>query len=263
MNEIFDQNSTAQIDAKLHRDIIEHENKVITGCVIALFVLMYIFRGWISYNIKFGIAFPSGLNSTRIEVAKDPTQTNYSEEEKARKTFTYKTLTTGKKVKLIPQAHYKLSGLTVGYNSSTLFKYDTLNDIALYDLGTAWGKLGDKYFYNKNFKNYQVSNYRVLWTVRRYYNSPVSEEYARTHYAHSYIIPATRNIMAALLNIKMWDKVELEGELVDVEQISNETPYTDRTSLTTADDGWQGDRGSGSSEIIYLTKIKIGNIIYK
>lgn len=263
MNEIFDKNTTAQIDAKLHRDIIEHENKVITGCVIALFVLMYIFRGWIGYNIKFGIAFPSQLNSTKIEVDKDPTQTNYSEEEKAQKTFTYKTLTTGKKVKLIPQAHYKLSGLTVGYNSSTVFKYDTLNDIALYDLGTSWGKLADKYFYNHNFKNYQVSNYRVLWTVRRHYNSPVSDEYVRTHYAHSYIIPATRNIMAALLKIKMWNKIELEGELVDVEHIYNQSIPPNKTSLTRTDDGWEGDRGSGSSEIIYLTQIKIGNAIFK
>lgn len=66
--------------------------------------------------------------------------------------------------------------------------------------------------------------------------------------------------MAALLKLKNWQKVELEGELVDIEKTSGETI---KTSLTRTDEGWQGDRGSGSSEIIFLQKIKIKNHIYQ
>lgn len=262
MNEIFDKNTTAQIDARLHRDIIEHEDKIIKFGIIIVFILMYMFRGWIGYWIKFGIAIPSKIDSTPINVTTEPTQTNYSDEEKKSKTFTYEPLIRKRQVKLIPQAHYKLSGLTVAHNNNFTFKSDTLNDIALYDLGISWGKLGNKTFYNKFFK-ISTGNYRVLWSVPKSFNLPVSEEYSRSHYSHSYIIPANKNIMAALLKIKNWDKIELEGELVDVEQNYYNNQYVDKTSLSRTDDGWEGDRGSGSSEIIYLTKIKIGNLIYK
>lgn len=263
MNEIFDKNTTAEIDAKLHWDTLEHENNFIKIFLVIILLSIVSFRGWIGYWLKFGIAFPSGINSTKINIEQDPTQINYSKEEQTAKTFKYKTLTTGKLVTIIPQATYKISGLTVGNTHSQSLKQDTLNDIALYDLGLSWGKLGNKYFYNKYFKNYTYSNYRVLWSVPKSYSIPVTSEYAREHYSHSYIIPANRNVMAALLKIKTWDKVELEGDLVDVEQTYYSNQRLDKTSLSRTDDGWEGDRGSGSSEIIFLKKIKIGNLIYQ
>lgn len=142
MNKIFDNQTTAQIDAKLHYDILQQENKLFKIIIIIIIGTIFLFRGWIGYWLKFGIAFPSKININKIDVDQEPVQENYSQEIQKSKTFTYKSLTTGKKVKIIPQASYKLSGLIVNHEYNYLFKYDPLNNIALYDLGLSWGKLG-------------------------------------------------------------------------------------------------------------------------
>ena len=56
MSEIFNDKTTAEIDAKLHRDILKHNlniEKISIGLVI---LLMILFRGWIFYWLKFGVA---------------------------------------------------------------------------------------------------------------------------------------------------------------------------------------------------------------
>ena len=57
MSEIFNDKTTAEIDAKLHRDILKHNlniEKISIGLVI---LLMILFRGWIFYWLKFVLPF--------------------------------------------------------------------------------------------------------------------------------------------------------------------------------------------------------------
>lgn len=70
--------------------------------------------------------------------------------------------------------------------------------------------------------------------------------------------------MGALLSIKTWQNVKLEGELIDMEYI-NKSGRTNvyRTSMSRTDRKPGGDRGYGSCETLYLTKIQIGNKVYK
>lgn len=267
MNEIFNESTTAQIDARLHRDIIAHEDKIEKICIICFFIFLFIFRGWIGYWLKFGVAIPSKFDSRPINTTQEPIQINYTKEEQAKKTFTYTSLINNHKITIIPQAHYKLSGLTIAYNHSFLFISDFFDSAALYDYGAAWGKLGNKKFYDTYFESYsekhEITGSRMLYTKAKTFNLPVSEEYATSHWSHSHIVPANRNIMAAFLKIKKWDKVMIEGDLIDME-------YTDRynykrkykTSMSRNDID-PGDRGNGACETIYVTKIKIGNKIYQ
>ena len=114
---------------------------------------------------------------------------------------------------------------------------------------------------NKKFSKQMMNGYNVEEVDD--FLDELTEDYEKSHWSHSHIIPANRNIMAAFLKIKKWDKVTIEGELVDIE-------YTDRfnftqkykTSLSRTDNGTEG-RGSGPAEIIYVTKVKIGNKVYK
>ena len=267
MEKVFENSSAADIEAKLHYDTFEHTKNVKISLIIGFFVLMFLFRGFISYWLKFGVAIPTGFSMTPINTAEEPVQKNYTPKESAEKAFVYKSLINGHKIKIIPVAHYELSGLIVANNHDFLFVSDFFDSAALYDLGAAWGKLGKKNIYRKYFKCYssknEVSGSRVLWT--EWHGAiPFTKEYASSHWSHSHIVPANNNVMAALLKLKRWQDVKIEGELVDMEyRYPNGIVQNSYTSMSRNDGGWSGDRGNGSCEVVYVTKVQIGNFIYE
>ena len=79
-----------------------------------------------------------------------------------------------------------------------------------------------------------------------------------SHISHTHIIPANVNIMAALNTIKNYDKVELEGEIVNVKVKGHEHI----SSLERNDDNGSA-QGGGACEIMYVTKVKVGHKIYQ
>ena len=267
-DDYFYNKTTAQIDAKLHYDILEHQDNMFKWAIIILIIIIFLFRGWIGYWLKFGFTIPSKIDNTKISVENSPIQINYTNEESKEKTFVYNSLINKKKITLIPKASYKLAGTVVAHNHQFLITQGFFDSAALYDLGATWGKLGDKDFYSKHFQSSsaktEMTGSRILWTEFKTRNAPVSVEYARSHWSHSHIIPANRNIMAALLYIKDWDKVEIEGELVDMEYKNHKGDiYKYRTSMSRDDVEPGGDRGNGSCETIYVTQVKRGKFIYK
>lgn len=267
MDETFAYRTTAEIDAKLHRDILDHEDKVVRIFLVILFILMFIFRGWIFYWLRFGIAIPSAIDLKPINVKSDPVQTDYDDQTKHDKSFMYKSLINDHEMLIIPQAHYVLPANVVAINHDFLFISDFFDSAALFDLGAAWGQLADKKFFNKYIKIYSqkvemTGSRRLNWQYSRYI--PMDPNYINSHISHSHIIPANRNIMAALLKLKEWDKVEIEGELVDMEYVDKRTNRTweYRTSLSRNDID-ETSRGYGACETIFVTKVKIGNRVYK
>ena len=269
MEQVFSYTTTAQIDARLYRDILEHEDKIEKICIIVFLILIFLFRGWIGYWLKFGMAIPSKVDNAPINTSIDPIQIDYTIDEQKKKTFIYTSLINGHKIKVITQAHYNLAGLTVAYNYTFIFISGFFDSAALYDLGSAWGKLGEKEFYDKYFKSYsaktEATGSRILWTEFKVRNAPVTKDYATSHWAHSHLVPANRNIMAALLKIRKWDKVQLEGELIDMEYKTPKGRLLEyKTSLSRTDSGGAyAGRGYGSCETIYVTRVKIGNLIYE
>jgi hypothetical protein len=219
----------------------------------------------IVYNLRFSIAVPSGYEKTVPDTSQEPVQVNYSVQEQKNKVFMYKSLLTNKDIKILPRAKYKISGLVVAYNKLNYDKTSFFDSTALYDIGLAWGKLGDRDFYDKYYKSYsekdEETGARLLWTEEKTSNLPVSKGYSHSHFSHSHIIPANRNILAALLTIKNYDKVELDGELVDIqasERIGN-TIYT-YSAVTSMN---RFDSGIGACETIFVNRVKIGNWLFK
>lgn len=259
--------TTAGIEAKLEKDILKHEDKVVTIGIVVAFILMYIFRGALIYWLKFGIAIPSGYDIKPIPILEEPIQTDYTDEEKKEKIFIYKSLINSNEITVMPQAHYILSGKTVAYNRDFWFKTEFFDSAALYDLGAAWGKISDKRIFQKYIRTYSQKNEftgarRLNWQWRS--DIPFTPDYIVSHISHSHIIPANRNIMAGLLTIKQWDNVQIEGELVDMEYYSKKKNYRYEyyTSMTRTDND-ADSRGSGACETVYVTKLRVGNRIYK
>ena len=259
--------SIEEIDRKLEEDLILHKKHVKKIIIIVLCILAFIFRGNIVYWAKFGIAFPYKIDNTPINLMEEPIQINYTEEERAQKTFEYKSLLNGNRITIIPVAYYKISGMVIATNRFFLLKTEFFDSAALYDIGLAWGKLGNKKLYKKYFESYSRKNEatgaRVLWVSWKG-NIPVPIDYAQSHWSHTHIVPANKNIMGALLRVRDWDKIELEGFLVDMKYNSKRGRiHSSHTSMSRTDTGMVGDRGNGACEVMYVTKVKLKNKIYK
>lgn len=266
-NRTFRDFTDEEIDNKLQADVEIHNKKVKRNIIIAVIILLFLFRGSITYWIKFGIAIPSGYTSEAIDTSKNPVQTDYDEKKQQEKKFTYHSLINKGTMEVTPQAHYILSGKVIAYNHDFLFISKFFDSAALYDLGVAWGKLSDKKLLKKQIK---VESHKIQLTgARRMYWSwrsdiPYSEKYITSHLSHTHIIPANRNIMAAMLKLRLYQDVKLEGELVDMtsNDVRNHKIYTYKTSLSRSDTD-NTSRGFGSCETMYVTKVQIGNKIYK
>lgn len=260
----YDDFWTDKTDKKLDEALETQKKGVKLGIILCTVLLLFLFKGTILFWLKFCIAIPSSHNYKPININSEPIQTNYSSQKISKKTFKYKTLINSKTIDVEPQAHYKISGLTVAYNRSFFIRSKFFDSACLYDIGLAWGKLGEKSFYKKYFTSFsqknEITGARVLWTKSKTNNIPgVSEQYKESHFSHTHVIPANRNVMAALVHIKVWDKVELEGELVNIKlsDLKHGREYSANTSMT------RDDTGMGACEIMYVTKVRIGNTIYE
>lgn len=266
-NRTFHDFTEAEIDLKLQADVELHNKKVKRNIIIAVILLLFLFRGTIIYWAKFGIAIPTRSTKEFIDVTKEPVQTNYTEEEKKKKKFVYHSLINKGTMEITPQAHYVISGKVIAYNHDFLFISKFFDSAALYDLGTAWGKLADKKLLKKYVKVYsekvQLTGARRLnWSWRS--DIPYSEEYIISHLSHTHIIPANRNIMAAMLKFRDYQDFKLEGELVDMtaKDTRENKIYMYKTSLSRTDTD-RTSRGFGACETMYVTKVQIGNKVYE
>ena len=263
----FRELSVEEIDNRLEVDIEENKKKIKKITIISFFVLVFLFRGSIARWARFSVAISRGISNERIDTSKEPIQTDYSKEEQKEKTFVYHSLINKNEMEIIPQAHYILSAKMVASNHSFIFVSKFFDSAALYDLGSAWGKMADKKLYKKYVKVYSAKTEltgarRLHWQWR--HDTPVPSGYISSHLSHTHIIPANRNIMAAMLKNKMYQDFRLESELVDMnyydKNIGRVMHY--KTSLSRRDTD-ASSRGSGACETMYVTKVQIGNKVYK
>ena len=172
------------------------------------------------------------------------------------------------------EAEYSISGLVVAKNDNFWFRdvmRNQFDDIALLDLGIVWGDLArdtDILYGNVKFKSTktlgQARQLQPRCRKRGCPDFPWQWDYFNSHVSHNHLIPATPNVMSALLKIKVDENVKLEGYLVDI--------YTDKsdivamTSLSRNDNNAEArgaGKGGGACEIMYVTEVQIGDKIYR
>jgi len=258
-----------ELEKNLENDLKEYNKKRMLYIFLGIMLLLFIFRGSVLFCLKFLIPIPSGIDLRPSMTAYEPIQINYSDEKRQVDTFEYRTLLDNNKIiKITPKAKYHIAGLVVAYNYSFFIRNEFFDSAALYDVGLAWDKLADKNFYQKYFEAYSQKNEmtgaRVLWTHAKTNNIPgFDNDYTHLPYSHTHVIPATRNVMAALLSLNSWEQVELEGYLINMEYVNKyNTIYTSKSSMS-RDDPPSGDEGNGSCEQMYVTKVKIGHLVYE
>ena len=175
----------------------------------------------------------------------------------------------GNKYDLEYVAKYSISGLTTATNTNFWLRGSMRNqfdEVALYDIGLVWGDLADLDLikkYNISFKSVKTLGFaRQLQPRIKGYNRtfPLSMAYFDSHLSHTHVIPANDNIMSALLTIKKYDKVKLDGYLTDI--VNSDGRTIARTSMSRTDTN-PTSRGFGACEVMYVTSVQIDKKVYK
>lgn len=214
------------------------------------------------FRLKYSFPKISATSTQKINTSNDPIQINL-ENQKYIKAYGEKGL-----YALSPQAQYSLSGLVVTKNTNFWFRdvmRNQFDDICLMDLGIVWGDLANdkkKLYKHWKFKSHKTlgQSRRLEWRTKPPHNTPWTLDYVSSHISHTHIIPANRNVMAGLLNIKRNDIVKLDGYLVDI--YTDKSELVARTSLSRTDTD-PTSRGSGACEDMYVTQVQINDKIYK
>ena len=242
------------------------ELRIISYIALIILILMIVnsFLGDITFRLKYTNAKVTQTAQMPNPKTDFPVQNTRGEDEQEfikyytekREVYALKTM-----------ADYSISGLVVATNTN-FFLRDVLrtpfDEVCLMDIGLVWGEIADKNYVKKHLR---FKSKKTLGQARRLYVStpdyqamPYKWGYVGNHMSHTHLIPGSVNVMSALLKIKKYDIVKLDGYLVDI--------YTDKgnivakTSLSRSDTDAQS-RGSGACEDMYVTQVQIGNKVYK
>ncbi len=186
----------------------------------------------------------TGLEPDEIDTSRDPIQMPCSFNEPIIREVKngYFTIT--------PVAIYKISGTVVGKGT---YSSDWDGNISPVDLAIAWGKLAEP-----NASRHVTYIQGNRWFFYQYKpGSPFDPSYIVSHSSNNHIIPANENIRKAVKRVSKKDKVVLEGFLVNLKGIYKDQPVAWNTSLSRI------DSGSGSCELFYVSKIRIGLRVYE
>ena len=179
-----------------------------------------------------------------IDTSQDPVQTSLLLKEPI--IITKKNL----QLKLSPLANYKIRAIVLSkrkYGSSWTSK------ISPYDLALGWGGVSRQ----ENLDHIKFKQVFRWYRYRYDAQCPISQDYISKHSSNHHIIPANSNITKAIMSIRKKDIVELEGKLVNVNGKYKGKSVHWITSTT------RDDTGDGSCEILYVTKVKVDNYIYR
>lgn len=154
------------------------------------------------------------------------------------------------KFKITPIADYSISSKVV---STENYSSGWEAVLAPVDLALVWGLLSREK-YKKGIKYSQ----RNRWYYYRYRGDfPLDNEYIISHSSNNHIIPASYNLRLALKEIKIGDKVKIDGALVRVDGNINKRSVFWKSSLR------RNDSGGGSCELIYAETIRINNKLFR
>lgn len=153
-------------------------------------------------------------------------------------------------VSLSPIAHYSISARIL---SKRKYVRGWESKISQWDYVLGWGDAA---------KMDKIMNLNIRQAVRWYSfksaaNIPMSGPYIASHTSNHHIIPNTENVRKALLFLKKFDVVQMEGYLVDVHGTNGGKNVNWLTSIS------REDTGDGACEIFLVESVKIGDRIYK
>lgn len=212
---------------------------ILIGCGVAFHR-----GGWTLIDFR---PAPSYISTQPINTSYDPVQETYPDnvEEPIIRTIG------GRQTLIIPKASYKIAGRVV---SRRHYHMDWHSKLSPVDLAMSWGPMASK----------EIDKYVSYKHTDRYYHYsysgdfPLEPSVILRHTANEHLIPANNRIEKTIRSIKVDEVVELEGYLVNIEGYDQEHEIMVMKSSLTRE-----DTGPGACEIMYVTKVRIGNGVFR
>ncbi|MCM1010188.1 MAG: hypothetical protein NC390_04860 [Fusobacterium sp.] len=262
----FRQKTYAELEREVDAAYGEEMKKRNIKIAIAAVILIFLFHDIAGFWVKFGIPHSSRNTAEVIDIVEDPLQTNLYDDEQ--EIIDYVTLEDKDTVKLRKRAEVSVSGKVVAKNFLFWGNYlpggkRTFQSAALFDLGLVWGDLAKP----EILENYTFYSAKDATSARTLYPTlklkakalPLPWEYVGTHMSHLHIVPANASIMSGLIYARKNKNVKLDGYLVDmfVDGVRWMRTTTSREFVNPT------ARNGGLREIMYVTKLQVGNKIYE
>jgi len=187
---------------------------------------------------------PTGKAYGTINTSNDPNEVDYPQPPMT-------TITKGDNTfNLSIKANYTAS---VVVESKKIYYSGWEAELAPIDLLFLWGNLTDPAM--DEYISYRQDSRKYFFEYAR--DTPVSRDYIQGHSANTHVIPATDNIYQILKTLGNGEEAVLEGNLVDAEGAVDGRKVWWRTSML------RSDGGSGSCELFYVKKVRVGNDVYE
>jgi hypothetical protein len=186
---------------------------------------------------------PSGRDGSPINVQEPPSVENQGP-------GIVRVTKDGYDIAITQKAAYTVRGIVVGrenYHSG----WNAL--ISPADVALCWGKLAENGTYKR--LKWSQGNRWYFWHAGDDFG--YNNDFVAQHSSNNHMIPATPNLAKAVKSLREGDTVEITGHLVDVAATKKSQNYWWKSSISTT------DRGDGSCEVIYLTRIKVHGKIYQ
>ena len=216
---------------------------------------------------------PSSTSNEKLDTSKDPIlienpvninavelkhQSDYD------KLIKYKSFKNGKTYYIMPLAKYSITARVFEKNTFFYMQWD-IDNVSLVDYGFAWGDMAKNEFFGKLYghSNQDVTGRRLVYSFKDRYMRSLAYKfnYMKRHTSHTHTIPANKNIKKVLYALKKGQTVKLDGYLVDV--YDNKYWRFAKTSLSLEDEGYDTPRGGGACEVMYVTRVQVGDKVFE
>jgi hypothetical protein len=141
--------------------------------------------------------------------------------------------------RIIPLQSFALEARVLGRED---YHFDRGADLAPTDLALGWGPMADLQVLDKI--SIRQSNRWYHWQVTEF---PISRREIETHSANMHMIPANAAAADALARVKAGQRIQLSGQLVQVE---SKDGFRWSSSLS------REDTGAGACELIWLEQLR-------
>ena len=234
-------------------------------CTIIMSLLLFnSLMGDLFFKLRHLNPKPTTTTQEILSVAEDPIQVMLTKDEAT--TISRRT-DKNRVFNLLPQAKYSITGMLVAKNTNFFLRdvlHSDFDEICLIDFGLVWGEIASKKYVQNNLKFKSVKTLgfarQLEYRAKNFNTLPHSWKYIKTHLSHTHLIPANSNVTKALMSVKKYQVVKLEGYLVDIYKENGDTVAL--TSLSRFDEN-STSRGYGACEDMFVTSVQIGNKIYK
>lgn len=268
----FREKTFEELDAEVEQAHREEQINTLKKVLIVVAILFVLCPDAFLYWFRFATPhFASYKTAEKIDILKNPVQIDIPDTES--QVIKYRTLENHKTYDLITRAEYSISGMVLSLNYYFWGNYlpggrRPFQDVSLIDVGLAWRDFADKdvlkYYRTISAKNVQG---RALWLHCKPKNGflPYSYNEIKDQYSHTHVIPKNARIMHALLFAKKYQKIKMDGYLVDVDLYGNRKNFA-MTSLSRSDTNQSSrgyGRGGGACEVMYVERVQIGNKVYE